>query len=59
VATVSIGNARNAGLLAVRMLAAHDEKLLQQMLSFQEGLAELAKAKGSTVRDGAAELRKS
>jgi hypothetical protein len=29
------------------------------MLSFQEGLAELAKAKGSTVRDGAAELRKS
>lgn len=59
VATVSIGNARNAGLLAVRMLAAHDELLLEKMIAFQEGLAELAKAKGSTVRDGAAELRKS
>jgi 5-(carboxyamino)imidazole ribonucleotide mutase len=59
VATVSIGNARNAGLLAVRILAAHDEKLRDQMIAFQESLADLAKAKGSTVRDGAAELRKS
>jgi 5-(carboxyamino)imidazole ribonucleotide mutase len=59
VATVSIGNARNAGLLAVRMLAAFDEKLLAQMTAFQENLAEVARAKGSTVRDGAAELRKS
>lgn len=59
VATVSIGNARNAGLLAVRILAAHDEKLLDRMTAFQEGLAELARAKGSTVRDGAEELRKS
>jgi 5-(carboxyamino)imidazole ribonucleotide mutase len=59
VATVSIGNARNAGLLAVRMLAAFDEKLLTKMTAFQENLAEVARAKGSTVRDGAAELRKS
>jgi 5-(carboxyamino)imidazole ribonucleotide mutase len=59
VATVSIGNARNAGLLAVRMLAAFDEKLLTKMTAFQENLAEMARAKGSTVRDGAAELRKS
>ncbi|WP_328334679.1 5-(carboxyamino)imidazole ribonucleotide mutase [Kribbella sp. NBC_00382] len=59
VATVSIGNARNAGLLAVRMLAAFDEKLLTKMSAFQENLAEVARAKGSTVRDGAAELRKS
>jgi 5-(carboxyamino)imidazole ribonucleotide mutase len=59
VATVSIGNARNAGLLAVRILAAHDGKLLDRMTAFQEGLAEMARAKGSTVRDGAAELRKS
>lgn len=58
VATVSIGNARNAGLLAIRMLAAHDEKLLAKMIAFQQNLAELARAKGSTVRDGAAELRK-
>ncbi|MEV8373644.1 5-(carboxyamino)imidazole ribonucleotide mutase [Kribbella sp. NPDC056861] len=59
VATVSIGNARNAGLLAVRMLAAFDEKLLAKMTAFQQNLAEMARAKGSTVRDGAAELRKS
>ncbi|WP_350278495.1 5-(carboxyamino)imidazole ribonucleotide mutase [Kribbella sp. HUAS MG21] len=58
VATVSIGNARNAGLLAVRILAASDEKLRDRMLGFQESLAELARGKGSTVRDGAAELRK-
>ena len=58
VATVSIGNARNAGLLAVRILAASDEKLRDRMIAFQESLAELARAKGSTVRDGAAELRK-
>ena len=58
VATVSIGNARNAGLLAVRILAASDEKLRDQMIAFQESLADLARAKGITVRDGAAELRK-
>ncbi|QNE20921.1 5-(carboxyamino)imidazole ribonucleotide mutase [Kribbella qitaiheensis] len=59
VATVSIGNARNAGLLAVRILAAFDEKLRDRMTAFQAELADLAKAKGSTVREGAAELRKS
>ncbi|HET6986994.1 MAG TPA: 5-(carboxyamino)imidazole ribonucleotide mutase [Kribbella sp.] len=58
VATVSIGNARNAGLLAVRILAASDEKLRDRMIAFQESLADLARAKGVTVRDGAAELRK-
>ncbi|MGY4770840.1 5-(carboxyamino)imidazole ribonucleotide mutase [Kribbella sp. CWNU-51] len=58
VATVSIGNARNAGLLAVRILAASDEKLRDRMIAFQESLADLARAKGITVRDGAAELRK-
>ncbi len=57
VATVSIGNARNAGLLAVRILAASDEKLRDRMSAFQESLAELARAKGATVRDGATELR--
>ncbi|WP_405064612.1 5-(carboxyamino)imidazole ribonucleotide mutase [Kribbella sp. NBC_01505] len=59
VATVSIGNAKNAGLLAVRILAASDEKLRDRMIAFQESLAELARAKGATVRDGATELRKS
>ena len=58
VATVSIGNARNAGLLAVRILAASDDKLRDRMIAFQESLADQARAKGSTVRDSAAELRK-
>ncbi|GAA1528399.1 5-(carboxyamino)imidazole ribonucleotide mutase [Kribbella lupini] len=57
VATVSIGNARNAGLLAVRILAAHDPELLEKMTDFQDSLAELAKAKGVAVREGAEELR--
>jgi 5-(carboxyamino)imidazole ribonucleotide mutase len=56
VATVSIGNARNAGLLAVRILGTYDEKLRERMSVFQDTLAELARSKGRTVRDGAAEL---
>lgn len=58
VATVSIGNARNAGLLAVRILAAHDEALRERMIAFQSALADQARAKGVTVRDDAAALRR-
>ncbi len=50
VATVAVGNARNAGLLAVRILAASDDGLRERMLRFQEELAESARAKGRTVR---------
>jgi 5-(carboxyamino)imidazole ribonucleotide mutase len=50
VATVAIGNARNAGLLAVRILAASDEALRTQMQEFQEKLADAARAKGAAVR---------
>ena len=50
VATVSIGNARNAGLLAVRILAAGDEELTAKMLAFQEELRAAAQAKGERVR---------
>ena len=50
VATVAIGNARNAGLLAVRILAASDVHLREQMERFQESLAEVARAKGAAVR---------
>jgi len=51
VATVSIGNARNAGLLAVRILAAGDDALTERMLEFQTKLADAARAKGAAVRD--------
>jgi 5-(carboxyamino)imidazole ribonucleotide mutase len=50
VATVAIGNARNAGLLAVRILGARDPQLRQQMLDFQDQLRQAAEAKGATVR---------
>ena len=52
VATVAIGNARNAGLLAVRILAASDETLRGRMAAFQAELAETARAKGAVVREG-------
>ena len=50
VATVAIGNARNAGLLAVRILAAGDPDLRERMVAFQSGLADAARAKGAKVR---------
>ena len=51
VATVSIGGARNAGLLAVRILAASDRDLLARMRAFQAVLRESAIEKGARVRD--------
>ena len=50
VATVSIGGARNAGLLAVRMLAAGDADLTEKMVRFQADLADAARAKGERIR---------
>ncbi|MGW7521349.1 5-(carboxyamino)imidazole ribonucleotide mutase [Streptomyces sp. NPDC054796] len=50
VATVSVGGARNAGLLAVRMLAAHDEALRERMARFQEELNAEATEKGKRLR---------
>ncbi|MEJ7794047.1 MAG: 5-(carboxyamino)imidazole ribonucleotide mutase [Nocardioides sp.] len=50
VATVAVGNARNAGLLAVRILAATDPDLQQRMVDFQQSLKESAHAKGAIVR---------
>jgi 5-(carboxyamino)imidazole ribonucleotide mutase len=50
VATVSIGGARNAGLLAVRILAAADPDLRQRMADFQGQLAATARAKGQALR---------
>jgi 5-(carboxyamino)imidazole ribonucleotide mutase len=53
VATVAVGNARNAGLLAVRILAATDPGLQQKMLDFQAELRATAQEKGKAVRAGA------
>lgn len=50
VATVSIGGARNAGLLAARILATQDPDLMVAMRDFQAQLGAQAKAKGSALR---------
>jgi 5-(carboxyamino)imidazole ribonucleotide mutase len=50
VATVSVAGARNAGLLAVRILATSDADLLAAMTRFQEGLAETARAKDASLQ---------
>ncbi|WP_406183142.1 5-(carboxyamino)imidazole ribonucleotide mutase [Streptomyces sp. NBC_01006] len=50
VATVSVAGARNAGLLAVRMLAAHDPELLARMKDFQQELNDQATEKGKRLR---------
>jgi len=50
VATVGIGEARNAGLLAVRILAATDPELRDRMQTFQFELAEAVREKDDGVR---------
>ena len=51
VATVSIGGARNAGLLAVRILAASDTALLKKMENFQDDLEAQVLAKDRALRE--------
>ena len=46
VATVGVGNARNAGLLAVRILAVSDAGLRERLAAFQDELRETAETKG-------------
>jgi 5-(carboxyamino)imidazole ribonucleotide mutase len=52
VATVGIGNAKNAGILAARILGISDEKISQQVADHLKELESEAKAKGAilTVR---------
>jgi len=50
VATVSVGGARNAGLLAVRILAATDPALRDRMAAFQADLAGSVLAKDEALK---------
>jgi 5-(carboxyamino)imidazole ribonucleotide mutase len=50
VATVSIGGARNAGLMAVRILGSSDAKLRGRIVAFQEQLADTVRAKDEALR---------
>ncbi len=58
VATVSIGGARNAGLLAVRILASGTDalaaELVRKLADFAQSLNAQAAAKGAALRDTAA-----
>ena len=50
VATVSIGGARNAGLLAVRILASSDAALQARIVAFQEQLADGVRTKDAALQ---------
>jgi 5-(carboxyamino)imidazole ribonucleotide mutase len=51
VATVAIGNATNAGLLAVQILASHDPQLLAAIQAYRSELAEMVRAKDQHLSD--------
>ena len=61
VATVSIAGARNAGLLAARILGAGEgeraEGLRAQMRSFQKDLRDVASAKGAALAQRVSQAR--
>jgi 5-(carboxyamino)imidazole ribonucleotide mutase len=50
VATVAIGGAKNAGLLAVAILGAGDEKIRSQVLAFKRKLAAESRARGRNLQ---------
>lgn len=50
VATVSIGGARNAGLLAVRILGSSDATLRSRMVSYQASLEQMVLEKDEALR---------
>jgi len=49
VATVAIGNAANAGLLATRILATSDQKLQKKMLAYQHGMKDMVLGKAERL----------
>lgn len=49
VATVAIGKAKNAGLLAVKILATANPELLQKMIQYKEDMAEMSRRKNDTL----------
>jgi 5-(carboxyamino)imidazole ribonucleotide mutase len=51
VATVAVGNARNAGLLAARILATADPALRAELERFAGALADTVRAKDAKLRD--------
>lgn len=56
VATVAVGGARNAGLLAARILGAGDEAMRARVIAFQAALADAVRAKDAKVQAAVADL---
>lgn len=50
VATVAINQARNAGLLAVQILATSNERLMQKMIDFKNSLTEMVLEKNRNLK---------
>jgi 5-(carboxyamino)imidazole ribonucleotide mutase len=57
VATVAIGNATNAGLLAVRMLAINDPELRGRMTTYRQTLSRSSRESGQNLKMTPAEDR--
>ena len=49
VATVAIGNARNAGLLAISILGSSDRRLQRRVVAFKEAIARDARASNAKI----------
>jgi 5-(carboxyamino)imidazole ribonucleotide mutase len=54
VATVAVGAAKNAGILAARILGISDPALRERLVDYERSLADLARSKGQVVRDASA-----
>ena len=50
VATVAIGKAQNAGLLAARILSTNDQQLAEKLDSYHESMAETSKEKTKNLK---------
>jgi 5-(carboxyamino)imidazole ribonucleotide mutase len=51
VATVAIGNAKNAGLLAVQILATHQPELLERVQAYRQSLCDMVMDKQNTLAE--------
>ncbi|HLP90798.1 MAG TPA: 5-(carboxyamino)imidazole ribonucleotide mutase [Nostocaceae cyanobacterium] len=51
VATVAIGNAKNAGLLAVQILATHHPELLAKVQAYRQSLADMVMTKQAKLEE--------
>ena len=50
VATVALNNAKNAGLLAIQILATNDENILEKIIQYKTKLADIVHEKASKIK---------